>query len=1316
MYAITILVPFLLGLDSMFAAPYGAAIGLFMLLCLPGYDGSDPRANAQALAANAFVSVAIQYIFGGGVIREIHGLILMAACKDSWGTEYPSAITVGTIIILHKFLTCSEYLFYFDGAMICCALLFPLDVFAFKATMMLLRSVRPIHSFVCRISAAIQGAIMTIFQVPVSLGSKLWSKLRRVLRKSSLVDVATQTGTEDEPQSQTPPKTHTLGFKLRQALKEPTQVDASTQTDFPDEPETPTPETPTPEPADDPHKELAEAIRKVMPRARFLRRLAAQCAESSSANAVENIPPVPGQTICSREYFRRKWAIYKQSKLLVEETPTKKPVSTIPETQQPVSEQFDIIPTTMEQPTVSEPTITQSAEDQSATEQPISEQLVTEEPVIEQPLSEESITEEPVTEKPVSEKSLSKQSLPEQPIIENPPTEQPIAEEPVSEQHITEKPVLENPLTEQSIAEEPVSEQSLPEQRIIENPPTEQSLAEKLIITEQPPSDQPITEKPLTEQPLFEKPVSEQPVSEKPITEEPLSEQTIAEEPITEQSLSEKSFTEQSVAEKLSAEQPIIGQPEELTTEQPIVGQAVFEQSTIKQSLADQPLYEQPITEYATVEKLVLKQPLIEQTATQQAVIEPSITEQPTAEHSIVEQPTIKSPTINDSTFDDHTSKESITNPSNDIPPTGSYHIYNPLITQLLNKEPHLTKLATEHTLTEEAVSQLPSTENASTSNPTIFEQPLAVQQPVTHTILNQSTLETPIPEQPAENLTTINPSLLVSSAQEPSTEQYGIKQSNERTDREDSTTKNVASNQQLFGAPTQCTEDLQNTQSPGDQYQYQIEDSQPTNEQPGPYEPNVNLTYQDLGYEDPNLDNFNWQGTNFENINWEGIDVENIDWDNLNFENPDFQPNQNNPGPEESGLENFDFRLSSEKSSSEESSSRIFTFGSSSGGLGREGSSLENFNFNPSLSNTTQSNTSPSNPTLNSSQEQSSLENLDLKKLGLENFNWEGLDMQNIDWDNINFENVGSAPGPSNAGPSNSSLEESNPHIFTFGLGSSNSGQRESNPNIFTFGLGSSNSGQRESNPSIFTFGLSSNNSGQNGSSLENFDFRLSSENVGPGSSGNALNAGESVENDSLVNGWQLAQGQYNPTPNINTEEEDYESTFNFINEQMVHQQATQASPSPAQPTAEFTFNSDQSMEVQQAFNSDNIQSAAMTSNGNDHMMGVMQNGSIVSSNSGHTIRSPWFHTTQLPQPQYHTPTPYPNQPPATAGQFNLSQFHSENTQSEPPTTAHPSFNEGDPNHPSSSIQDNVHSNNVEKKSGSDVDMDGDDLTTFVA
>ncbi|KAF3065906.1 Serum response factor-binding protein 1 [Daldinia childiae] len=121
MYAITILVPFLLALDAMFAAPFGGAIGIIMIFCLSGYDDNDPSANIFALFANTLTAICVKYALGGGVLREIHGIALMCACKDSWGVTYPSAITVATTMIMHKFLTSDKDMFLLDLVMIVCA-------------------------------------------------------------------------------------------------------------------------------------------------------------------------------------------------------------------------------------------------------------------------------------------------------------------------------------------------------------------------------------------------------------------------------------------------------------------------------------------------------------------------------------------------------------------------------------------------------------------------------------------------------------------------------------------------------------------------------------------------------------------------------------------------------------------------------------------------------------------------------------------------------------------------------------------------------------------------------------------------------------------------------------------------------------------------------------------------------------------------------------------------------------------------------------------------------------------------------------------
>ncbi|KAI1643081.1 uncharacterized protein F4817DRAFT_320106 [Daldinia loculata] len=495
MYAITILVPFLLALDAMFAAPFGGAIGMIMISCLSGYDDSDPSANVGALLANTLTAICVKYVFGGGILREIHGIALMCACKDSWGVTYPSAITVATIMIMHKFLTRDKHMFYLDLVMIVCAATPSLRRIPLQVLSVVLTLAHRTYLLMRRFLALILRVTVSIFKLPLTL----WRQLCRVIRKPKMVHTSTQMDTHSQPRPQ-------LAISA-----------IITITDMP--PITP-PEPPMPTPIVYSHKSVLKIFRKSKPRITFLRRSSFMSEEGTGTGLVEEILQAPGQTVSSREYLRNKWATAKQPN-------QPKPTEGTPKSKEPVSNQ----------PSIQQPIIEQSAIDQSTIEQPTIEQPVIEQPVIEQPTPEESAPEK------LSDDMLSIEMLP----THGSPISQPADEEPLGVQ-----PAVEQLVIEQAVAVEGHSTEdpSTNGPATFELPPAEQQSTVRAI-TEQPTSQSPeIQEMPLTEQ------LTETNSMEKSTISETLKEESSAEQCAMEQPI-EKPIVEDHAIEQLSHdEQP----------------------------------------------------------------------------------------------------------------------------------------------------------------------------------------------------------------------------------------------------------------------------------------------------------------------------------------------------------------------------------------------------------------------------------------------------------------------------------------------------------------------------------------------------------------------------------------------------------------------------------------------------------------------------------------------------------------------------------------------------------------------------------------
>ncbi|KAI1653765.1 hypothetical protein F4813DRAFT_399619 [Daldinia decipiens] len=475
MYAITILVPFLLALDAMFAAPFGGAIGLVMISCLSGYDDSDPSANIVALLANTLTAICVKYAFGGGVLREIHGIALMCACKDSWGVTYPSATTVATTMIMHKFLTCDKNMFILDLVMIVCAATPSLRRIPLQVLSVALTRTHCTYLFMLRPLALILRITVSILKLPLTL----WRKLCRVLRKPKMIHASTQMDAHNKPRPQP-------------------QLAISAIITVTDTPPITSLEPPMPTPIVHSHESVLEIFRKTKPRITFLRRSLLMKEQGTETGLVEEILQAPGQTISSREYLRNKWAMAKQHN-------QPKPTEGAPKSKEPVSNQ---------------PSILQSSIDRSSIDQP----------TIEQPIIEQSVIEKPTPEESAPEKLSDDMLSIEMPPIHGSPISQPAEEEPLDFQ-----PAVEQLVIEQAVAVEGHSTEnpSTNDPTTFELPPAEQQSIVRAN-TEQPTSQYPeIQEMPLIDQ-LAETNSIDEPTISETLKEEPSVEQYAIEQPSEE--------------------------------------------------------------------------------------------------------------------------------------------------------------------------------------------------------------------------------------------------------------------------------------------------------------------------------------------------------------------------------------------------------------------------------------------------------------------------------------------------------------------------------------------------------------------------------------------------------------------------------------------------------------------------------------------------------------------------------------------------------------------------------------------------------------
>ncbi|KAI1463805.1 uncharacterized protein F4812DRAFT_463367 [Daldinia caldariorum] len=634
MYAFTILVPLLLALDAMFAAPFAGIIGLIMIFCLSGYDNNGPIANSAALIANTIVATGVKYAFGGGVLREIHGLVLMGACKDSWGPEYPSAITVAVTMIMHKFLTCDEYMFYFDFVMIGCSIILPLRQIATQALITAFALACRLYSYLYCLLVGIPQIVVFLYNSPVTL----WRQLCRTFRKPKMVNASTQTDPQIQPQP-----TLTLSAVMTVADIAPIS---------PPEPPKPTVYS---------HEAVTEIFRKVKPRITFLRRSSILRDDDTTTGLVDEMAPVPGQTISSREYLRNLWAAAKQ--------PCKPQLSKeTPKTEEPTSDQPSTQPDPVEQPSIEQPAINQRTLGQFAVEQSVANP----------PTPEESICEEPIPEKSITqvltpEGSITEEPIPDESILKGTSREEVVAEEPTAEEAMSKEASQKAPIADQLASEESISNESSIEDSTLFGEPTADDYTLDESAGKEPTTNQPKSEETTSDEVSQGKPVPNELAPEESISDESsLEDPTLFGEPTADEYI----FNE-STSEECNAEQPIVEQnipnepiPEASASEEPIpdtydsegslFGEPTADEYILDESTSEEPTAKPPILEETIMEAPIPEEPIAEQSIAKQGIAEEAILEMPIQQESAPEEPTLDDSSSEGSLFGDPAPEEYI--------------------------------------------------------------------------------------------------------------------------------------------------------------------------------------------------------------------------------------------------------------------------------------------------------------------------------------------------------------------------------------------------------------------------------------------------------------------------------------------------------------------------------------------------------------------------------------------------------------------------------------------------------------------------------
>ncbi|KAI0110669.1 hypothetical protein F4776DRAFT_641951 [Hypoxylon sp. NC0597] len=114
----------------MAATPFGAVVGLLMILCLSDCEGHDPVYNMFALVANAAAAMCVDSHYGGGLPQELYGIALMGACRGSCGQMHPAGHIVAAVMLAHKLVTMDERGLVLDMVAALCLYVVPASYFA----------------------------------------------------------------------------------------------------------------------------------------------------------------------------------------------------------------------------------------------------------------------------------------------------------------------------------------------------------------------------------------------------------------------------------------------------------------------------------------------------------------------------------------------------------------------------------------------------------------------------------------------------------------------------------------------------------------------------------------------------------------------------------------------------------------------------------------------------------------------------------------------------------------------------------------------------------------------------------------------------------------------------------------------------------------------------------------------------------------------------------------------------------------------------------------------------------------------------------
>ncbi|KAI1134734.1 hypothetical protein F5Y05DRAFT_416890 [Hypoxylon sp. FL0543] len=301
MYAFKLLVPFLLALDAMFAAPLGAVIGAFMIVCIGKNDEHDAVVNMFGVVINAIAAMCIEHYLGGWIPRELHGTALMGACRGTLGTNHPAMHVVAIVMLLHKIADYDDRSFCLDMIMILCMNFVPawfpaafllglarviLDVFYLAVAM-----VRQVAAMPGRAFALVCRACQTIR-----------SRLAWCRGKPQMVDVGTQTE---------PPQPQRLTLSDVRVVADCPPVLSEFR---------PPPSKPATSPP------VCPQVRRKAPGA-WLRTRITPYFDSVDSIVLDSSSDVESSPKSSREYLRSRWAAWKLGLLPQEAEPASDPAS-----------------------------------------------------------------------------------------------------------------------------------------------------------------------------------------------------------------------------------------------------------------------------------------------------------------------------------------------------------------------------------------------------------------------------------------------------------------------------------------------------------------------------------------------------------------------------------------------------------------------------------------------------------------------------------------------------------------------------------------------------------------------------------------------------------------------------------------------------------------------------------------------------------------------------------------------------------------------------------------------------------------------------